>query len=126
MLGELTLGHTYIGGGEMPEPKRVKVGLLGADYRIENGRYRFARIFSGENWNPKLRAPLTQPGVNVTAGEPGDESINLHLGTGSGNDGSIPITLRSLIQTGDGRGSFSRMLTGGGTTGNAGQSFTYQ
>src|SRR5262249_12141467 len=34
-----------------------------------NGRYRFARVYNGENWNPKLQAPLTQPGVNVTAGE---------------------------------------------------------
>ena len=45
------------------------VGLLGADYKIENGRYRFARVYNGENWNPQLRAPLTQPGVNVKAGE---------------------------------------------------------
>src|SRR5262249_16726788 len=32
-------------------------------------RYRFARIYGGENWNPQLRAPLTQPGVNVKEGE---------------------------------------------------------
>ncbi len=37
--------------------------------QVENGRYRFERIFDGENWNPTLRAPLTQPGVNVKAGE---------------------------------------------------------
>jgi tricorn protease len=47
----------------------VPGGLLGADYRIENGRYRFARIYDGENWNPDLRAPLTQPGVNVREGD---------------------------------------------------------
>ncbi len=64
--------------------------------------------------------------VNVTAGQPGDESIDLHLGTGSGNDGSIPITLRSLIPVDASGGSFSGNLTGGGSTGNAGQSFTYQ
>ncbi len=52
-----------------PKPKKVKGGLLGADYAIENGRYRFARVYNGENWNPDLRAPLTQPGVNVKAGE---------------------------------------------------------
>jgi tricorn protease len=69
MLGELTLGHTYIGGGDTPEVKRVRGGLLGADFRIENGRYRFGHIYSGENWNPQLRAPLTQPGVNVKEGE---------------------------------------------------------
>jgi tricorn protease len=69
MLGELTVGHMFVGGGDVPEPKSVKGGLLGADYRIDNGRYQFARVYSGENWNPKLRAPLTQPGVNVVAGE---------------------------------------------------------
>ena len=69
MLGELTCGHVFVGGGDLPEVKRVGVGLLGADYKIENGRYRFARVFDGENWNPRLRAPLTQPGVNVAAGE---------------------------------------------------------
>jgi tricorn protease len=69
MLGELTCGHVFVGGGDQPEVKRVGVGLLGADYRIENGRYRFARVYDGENWNPNTRAPLTQPGVNVKAGE---------------------------------------------------------
>jgi tricorn protease len=69
MLGEMTIGHMFIGGGDKPEVKRIQGGLLGADYTIENGRYRFARVYSGENWNPKLKAPLTQPGVNVVAGE---------------------------------------------------------
>ncbi|MBZ5655661.1 MAG: PDZ domain-containing protein [Acidobacteriia bacterium] len=69
MLGDITVGHMFVGGGDAPEPKRVKTGLLGADYVIDSGRYRFARIYNGENWNPKLLAPLTQPGVNVKTGE---------------------------------------------------------
>ena len=69
MLSEMSVGHMNVGGGALPEVKRVPVGLLGCDYKIENGRYRFARVYSGENWNPSLRAPLTQPGVNVKAGE---------------------------------------------------------
>jgi tricorn protease len=69
MLGETTLGHTFVFGGDSPGAKPVPGGLLGADYRVENGRYRFARVYNGENWNPQLRAPLTQPGVNVVAGE---------------------------------------------------------
>jgi tricorn protease len=69
MLGEITIGHMFIGGGDVPKPKEVKGGLLGADYKIENGRYRFARVYNGENWNPDLRAPLTQPGVDVKSGE---------------------------------------------------------
>jgi tricorn protease len=69
MLGDLVIGHLYIGGGDTPEVKPIRGGLLGADYTLENGRYRFARVYRGENWNPQLRAPLTQPGVNVKAGE---------------------------------------------------------
>ena len=69
MTGNLTVGHMFVRGGARPKVDEVKVGLLGADYAIENGRYRFARIFNGENWNPKLQAPLTQPGVNVKEGE---------------------------------------------------------
>ena len=69
MLNQIGVGHMYIGGGDQQRPNFVPGGLLGADYRIENGRYRFARVFNGENWNPQLRAPLTAPGVNVKAGE---------------------------------------------------------
>jgi tricorn protease len=69
MLGELTVGHMFIGGGDSPSAKRVRVGLLGADYEIASGRFRISRVYNGENWNPDLRAPLTAPGVNVKAGE---------------------------------------------------------
>jgi tricorn protease len=47
----------------------VPGGLLGADYEIHNGRYRFQKVYGGLNWNPDLRSPLTEPGVNVKAGE---------------------------------------------------------
>lgn len=69
MLGELTVGHLFVNTGEGPEVAEVKGGLLGADYEIDRGRYRFARIYSGGSWNPDLSAPLTQPGVNVHKGE---------------------------------------------------------
>ena len=69
MLGEMTVGHLGVGGGDIPRADRISTGLLGADYSIENGRYRFARIYSGENWNPQFQAPLTQPGVNVKKDE---------------------------------------------------------
>lgn len=69
MLGELTVGHMYIAGGDLAGQGGVPTGLLGADYEVANGRYRFAKVYNGENWNPNLRAPLTAPGVNVKAGE---------------------------------------------------------
>ena len=69
MLGDMVVGHLGAGGGDMPQVKRMQTGLLGADYEVANGRYRFARVYNGENWNPQLRAPLTQPGVNVQTGD---------------------------------------------------------
>jgi tricorn protease len=69
MLSELSLGHVYVFGGDVAEPAPVKGGLLGCDFAVDQGRYKFARVFRGENWSPKLRAPLTGPGVNVKQGE---------------------------------------------------------
>ena len=69
MLNQIVVGHMFISGGDQPRTDSVSVGLLGADYKIENNRYRFARVYNGENWNPQARAPLTAPGVNVKAGE---------------------------------------------------------
>ena len=70
MLSELRVGHSYQNTGQrLGQPPRVGVGLLGADYELVNGRYRFARIYGGLNWNPTLRAPLTEPGVDVRVGE---------------------------------------------------------
>ena len=69
MFGDLTVGHLYVMGGDVPSVKRVQGGLLGADFIVENGRYRFAKVYDGENWNADLLAPLTGPGVDVKAGE---------------------------------------------------------
>jgi len=70
MCSELGVGHHRVGGGDtLTETDQVPVGLLGADYFIENNRYRFEKVFGGLNWNPELRSPLTQPGVDVKDGE---------------------------------------------------------
>jgi len=68
-LSEFTVGHLRGGGGAIPEPRRVQGGLLGADYEIANNRYRIKKIYSGELWNPNLRGPLAEPGMNVKPGE---------------------------------------------------------
>jgi tricorn protease len=68
--GELTVGHSYLTGtGDLPGEDPVSVGLLGADFALENGRYRIKRIYTGENWNPELRAPLSAPGIQVAEGD---------------------------------------------------------
>jgi tricorn protease len=69
MLGNMSVGHHNSAGGDAPQPNFVPTGLLGCDFKVENGRYRFAKIYNGENWNPQLRAPLTQPGVEVNVGD---------------------------------------------------------
>ena len=68
--GELTVGHSYLTGqGDVPSEDPVSVGLLGADIGIADGKYRIGHIYSGENWNPELRSPLSAPGIDVKEGD---------------------------------------------------------
>jgi len=68
--GELAVGHSYLtAAGDVPSEDAVSVGLLGADFAIENGRYRIKKIYTGENWNPELRAPLSAPGIQIAEGD---------------------------------------------------------
>ncbi|MFW6202465.1 MAG: S41 family peptidase, partial [Gemmatimonadota bacterium] len=69
MGGEVSIGHSYTGGGDIPDPDGVSVGLLGADLEPSEGRYRIARIYDGESWNPNLRAPLRGPGIDIAEGD---------------------------------------------------------
>jgi tricorn protease len=69
MISELAIGHAYVGGGAYPEIDRIPGGLLGADYEVGDGFYRFKKIYRGENWNPDLKSPLSEPGVNVNTGD---------------------------------------------------------
>jgi tricorn protease len=67
---ELTVGHFYLGGGDtLADVETIPGGLLGADYEVVNNRYRFKKVYGGLNWNPGLRAPLTEPGIDVVEGE---------------------------------------------------------
>ncbi len=71
LIGELSSGHTYVGGGDMPAAPKVKVGMLGARFERDaaTGYYRIAKILKGQNWDRALRSPLTEVGVNVREGE---------------------------------------------------------
>ena len=67
---EIAVGHHRGGGGDfLHETDDVPGGLLGADFVVDEGRYRFEKVYGGLNWNPGLRSPLTEPGVEVEAGE---------------------------------------------------------
>lgn len=70
ICSELAVGHHRNGGGDSAlETETIPGGLLGTDFELADGRYRFAKVFGGLNWNPELRAPLTEPGVDVASGE---------------------------------------------------------
>jgi len=69
MNGELSVGHSFVFGGDMPEVEKPSGGALGADLVRDGGRWRISRIYSFESWNPKLSAPLDRPGLKVAKGQ---------------------------------------------------------
>ncbi|HEY5441589.1 MAG TPA: PDZ domain-containing protein [Gemmatimonadaceae bacterium] len=69
MGAEIAIGHSYVRGGDMPAVPTASGGMLGADFTVDNGRYRIAKIYDAESWNPELRAPLAMPGNNVRTGD---------------------------------------------------------
>lgn len=71
MIAELNVGHAYIQGGDFEIPDRPKVALPGARFQLDkaSNRYRIAKIFRGENAEPKYRAPLSEVGVDVSEGQ---------------------------------------------------------
>ncbi|HHS12793.1 MAG TPA: protease [bacterium] len=71
MLGELSVGHSYVNGGDMPSPERIPLGLLGAELERHkpSGAYRIVRILPGRNWDESLRSPLIEVGVDVSEGD---------------------------------------------------------
>lgn len=69
MSGEMSVGHSFVFGGDSPDiDRRSRVGVLGADLVAENEHWKISRIFTFENWNPGLRAPLDRPGLKVEEG----------------------------------------------------------
>ena len=71
LIGELHIGHTYVGGGDRPQAPRIPTGLLGAELSRDPATraYRIDRILRGENWQDSTRSPLTEIGVNVREGD---------------------------------------------------------
>jgi tricorn protease len=69
LIAELNTSHTYVGGGDQPRRPPVSVGMLGADFQPEGGFFKITKIYGGENWSDATRAPLTEPGLKVKAGD---------------------------------------------------------
>ncbi len=75
MVGELCVGHAYIGGGDMgpltlPESP-VYTGRLGADllYDAAAGFFRFEKIYGPSEFDLELKAPLVRPDIRVREGD---------------------------------------------------------
>jgi tricorn protease len=71
LIGELNIGHSYVGGGERPQPERIKTGLLGAEISKDkaSGYFKIDKILKGQNWNGLVKSPLTEIGVNANEGD---------------------------------------------------------
>ncbi len=71
MIGELNIGHAYVGGGDYPKAERIKTGLLGAVIvrDKDSGYYRISHILKGQNWDSHVRSPLTEIGVRASEGD---------------------------------------------------------
>jgi tricorn protease len=71
MISELSAGHTYVGGGDMPRKQRIPLGLLGAviEKDAPSGYYRIRKILKGQNWDKSVRSPLTEIGVDAREGD---------------------------------------------------------
>ena len=69
LIGELNAGHTYVQPDESPRVDRVPVGVLGAEFEKDSGRYRIAKIFQGRGWNDNERSPLAEAGVDANVGD---------------------------------------------------------
>lgn len=93
--GEVAVGHSYVRGGDMPDINRVTIGLLGCDLLEENGFYKIAKIYTGENWNPSTQAPLAVPGLDVREGD--------YLLSVNGKELRTPINPYSLFEQTSGR-----------------------
>lgn len=66
--GELSVGHSFVFGGDYPKVADSKMGMLGADMIVENKRWKIIRKYTTENWNPGLSGPLDAPGLNIKDG----------------------------------------------------------
>ena len=68
MNGELSVGHSFVFGGDYPEVDKPSVGLLGADLTAGSKRWKISRIYTTESWNPELSSPLDRPGMKIQEG----------------------------------------------------------
>ena len=101
MIGELQVGHNRVSGGDIDNERPAGVGLLGADFKVQNDQYRIAHIYRGDRWNPFLVGPLAAAGVDAAEGDailainghPLNGSIDLYSLLAGTVDKQVALTL---------------------------------
>ncbi|HLL74508.1 MAG TPA: S41 family peptidase [Pyrinomonadaceae bacterium] len=73
-LGHVSVSHMGTGAGDTPPPSGppVRVAMLGADYEVDQNRYRFKRVYRSVPYHSTVGAfpaPLDRPGVSVRDGD---------------------------------------------------------
>ncbi len=101
MNGELSVGHSFVFGGDFPSVERSQLGLLGADLVSKSGRWQIKRIYTTEAWNPGLSGPLDRPGTNIQEGHylvgingvevTAEDNLFMHLDGTAGEQTTIHI-----------------------------------
>ncbi|MCR5277769.1 MAG: PDZ domain-containing protein [Bacteroidales bacterium] len=71
MISELACGHAYVTVGDYPKPRRIPMGLLGAELSKDSrsGFFKIDKILEGAPYASSLRSPLTEPGIGVKEGD---------------------------------------------------------
>ncbi len=108
MISELNIGHAYVGGGDYVHPERIKLGLLGAKLERDEstGYYKVVKILKGQNWDKKLRSPLTEMGVKAKEGnyiievngKPTNEMVDIYESLENTANKQVTLTLNSKPQ----------------------------
>ncbi|NDY94862.1 S41 family peptidase [Wenzhouxiangella limi] len=104
MIAELNVSHAYVSGGDEGLPDRPAVSLIGAQFEIDQGRYRISEILEGQNDESRYRSPLTEVGVDAAKGDyiiavngrelTGDENIYRRLHLPSGQAVELTVSAR--------------------------------
>lgn len=73
MIGELNVGHSYSGGGDVERQPNRNVGMLAADYTVasndEYNGFQISKIYNGAAWDTEARGPLSQYGLGINEGD---------------------------------------------------------
>jgi tricorn protease len=98
MVGELSVSHTYISGGDSGPETRTEsplfTGLLGADLAPDrkSGLYRFERIYGPTAYFTDIRTPLSRADIDLKEGD--------YLVAVNGRTLKVPENYFRLLQVG--------------------------